>query len=144
MGSHCGRLVRVMPISGSHSGSTLDHSHCVWRQCSAARVVPVAVSTLVALLAVIPASARADQFVQIDYILQFPGLRSRDTVFFELFDDKPQNTANFLQYVNSNDFNASIMHRLARNFVLQGGGYYPRVLATPQNQISSLDPTFTV
>jgi cyclophilin family peptidyl-prolyl cis-trans isomerase len=79
-----------------------------------------------------PQASRASQFVELDYNLA-AGNRFRTSVFLELFDDKPLTTANFLKYVNAtnvsqnvlSNYSGSIMHRLARNFVLQGGGYWP-------------------
>src|SRR4051794_34357130 len=56
----------------------------------------------------------------------------RSTVFFELFDDRPITTANFLQYVNSNVYDGMFMHRFVPNFVLQGGGFYPSFFSQPQ------------
>jgi cyclophilin family peptidyl-prolyl cis-trans isomerase len=49
--------------------------------------------------------------------------RSRNAVFVEVFDDRPLTHDNFLAYVNSGKYDATLMHRLARGFVLQGGGY---------------------
>ena len=68
----------------------------------------------------------------LDYNLTLSS-HSRDTVFLELFDDKPLTTANFLQYVNNTsvvhgNYNGSIMHRLYPNFVMQGGGYWQRTI----------------
>jgi cyclophilin family peptidyl-prolyl cis-trans isomerase len=75
--------------------------------------------------------------------------RSRDTAFLELFDDKPLTTANFLYYVNNTgvnhgNYNGSFMHRLAPNFVIQGGGYWPNVIPEPPPVNVSLDPTAVV
>jgi cyclophilin family peptidyl-prolyl cis-trans isomerase len=45
---------------------------------------------------------------------------------FELLDkpgEVPATVANFLNYVNRGDYDGSFFHRLAKNFVLQGGGY---------------------
>jgi cyclophilin family peptidyl-prolyl cis-trans isomerase len=43
---------------------------------------------------------------------------------FELYDtDKPITVANFLSYITSGRYEDSFAHRLADNFVLQGGGY---------------------
>ena len=73
--------------------------------------------------------------------------RSRDTVFFELFDDKPLTVANFLKYVNNTSvehgsYDGSIMHRLSRNFVLQGGGYYDKKISYGNvPPYIALDPT---
>jgi cyclophilin family peptidyl-prolyl cis-trans isomerase len=41
----------------------------------------------------------------------------------ELFADVPVTTANFLNYVTSNRYDGTFMHRLVKGFVLQGGGY---------------------
>src|SRR6187200_3010977 len=78
---------------------------------------------------IVAPNATASQYVMLDYNLTL-NTRARDTVFLELFDDKPLNVANFLKYVNNTsvthgNYNGSIMHRLVPNFVLQGGGYWP-------------------
>jgi cyclophilin family peptidyl-prolyl cis-trans isomerase len=88
-------------------------------------------------------TARANAFVQLDFNIATTG-RARDTVFIELFDDRPLTRDNFLQYVNGGHYDNTLMHRLARNFVLQGGGFHPRFQpgAPPLN--TSLDPTFRV
>ncbi len=93
-------------------------------------------------------SAKASQYVELDYNLTLNS-RSRSTVFLELFDDKPLTTSNFLQYVNNTavnhgNYNGSIMHRLARDFVIQGGGYWPNFLQEPAPVYVSLDPTAVV
>jgi len=42
----------------------------------------------------------------------------------ELFDDTaPQNVANFLNYVNGDDYNGTFIHRAQPGFVVQGGGF---------------------
>jgi cyclophilin family peptidyl-prolyl cis-trans isomerase len=42
----------------------------------------------------------------------------------ELFDDKtPLTVANFMNYALNNDYDNTVFHRLAKNFVLQGGGF---------------------
>ena len=88
-------------------------------------------------------AAHANQFVRLDYNLTL-ATRSRDTVFIELFDDRPLTTANFLQYVNADLYDGTLMHRLARNFVVQGGGFYPVFIDEPPPVHISLDPTATV
>ncbi|WP_372767417.1 peptidylprolyl isomerase [Pseudoalteromonas sp.] len=41
-----------------------------------------------------------------------------------LFDERtPKTVENFLKYVNNEDFNGVVYHRLVTDFVLQGGGY---------------------
>jgi cyclophilin family peptidyl-prolyl cis-trans isomerase len=83
------------------------------------------------LATIMPLTVAASQYVELDYNLA-NGDHSRSTIFLELFDDKAQTTANFLSYVNAtntnqsvlSNYSGSIMHRLARNFALQGGGYW--------------------
>lgn len=45
------------------------------------------------------------------------------TMRFELFDDKPETTSNFLAYINSGRYTGSFAHRLVQGFVLQSGGF---------------------
>ena len=90
----------------------------------------------------------ASQYVELDYNLTLSG-RARNTVFLELFDDKPVTTNNFLTYVNNTgvahgSFSGSFMHRLARNFVIQGGGYYPNFVQEPAPVNVSLDPNAVI
>jgi cyclophilin family peptidyl-prolyl cis-trans isomerase len=91
------------------------------------------------LLLSIASTSFGNAFVRLDYNLTL-GNRSRDTVFFELFDDRPLTRDNFLQYVNGNHYNGTLMHRLAKNFVIQGGGFYPFILNEPAPLSFSLDP----
>ncbi len=44
---------------------------------------------------------------------------------FELVDDAPITTANFLQYVTDGFYNGTIFHRVVPGFVIQGGGFLP-------------------
>jgi len=85
----------------------------------------------------------ANSFVRFDYNLTLQD-RSRNTVFIELFDDRPLTTNNLLQYVNGGHFDGLLMHRLARNFVLQGGGFYPVLQPEPPPVNVSLDPNARV
>ncbi len=94
------------------------------------------------------AEARGDSFVQFDYNIS-SATRARSTIFIQLFDDRPNTTANFLQYVNGGLFNSSLMHRLAYSsgtpFVLQGGGYYPQYIDEPATVLKkSLNPNLKV
>jgi cyclophilin family peptidyl-prolyl cis-trans isomerase len=91
----------------------------------------------------LPADARAHQYVALDYNLTL-NARSRDTVFIEIFDDKPLTQANFMAYVNGGKYDGSFMHRLSRGFVIQGGGFYPEFVEEPAPVNVSLDPTATV
>ena len=72
------------------------------------------------------------------------GNRLRETVFIELFDDRPLTRDNFMAYVNSGRFDNSLMHRLAYEgslpFVLQGGGYHPVFQTEPPPLNVSLNP----
>jgi len=65
--------------------------------------------------------APANTIVKVQYNLSVGSLNS---VFLELYDaTQPATTANFLNYVNREDYNGVIMHRLVPGFVLQGGGF---------------------
>jgi cyclophilin family peptidyl-prolyl cis-trans isomerase len=87
--------------------------------------------------------ACAHQYVRLDYNLTL-NTRSRSTVFFEVFDDKPLTQANFMEYVNQDRYDGMFMHRLAKNFVIQGGGFYPEEVVEPPPVHVSLDPTAIV
>ncbi len=86
--------------------------------------------------------ARANQFVRMDFSLSLND-RWRSTAFIELFDDKPLTRDNFMLYVNGGLYDGMLMHRLARNFVLQGGGFYPNIIAGPPTSPVS-DPLLNV
>lgn len=70
------------------------------------------------------ANAFANPFVRFDYnLFSTSDPKARSTVFIELFDDRPITRDNFLTYVNNGVYDQTLMHRLVRNFVLQGGGF---------------------
>jgi cyclophilin family peptidyl-prolyl cis-trans isomerase len=49
---------------------------------------------------------------------------SEGEILLELFPDKaPLTVENFLQYVDSGHYDATLFHRVVRGFVNQGGGY---------------------
>jgi cyclophilin family peptidyl-prolyl cis-trans isomerase len=83
------------------------------------------------------------QFVRLDHNLALNS-RARDAVFFELFDDRPLSQANFMQYVNGGHYDGTLMHRLSRNFVMQGGGFYPVLVPETPPVNVSLDPAAMV
>jgi cyclophilin family peptidyl-prolyl cis-trans isomerase len=86
---------------------------------------------LVATLTVLPGSlVSGSTFVRLDYNLNL-NTRFQNAAFIELFDDRPITTTNFLQYVDGNLYDGTIMHRLVSNFVLQGGGFYEDPIALP-------------
>ncbi len=62
-------------------------------------------------------TAKGDAFVQIQTNIFAP------KIYLQLYDDRPLTQANFLSYVNADEYNSSYFHRLAQGFVLQGGGY---------------------
>ncbi len=101
------------------------------------------------LAAVGPApGVRANSFVQMDFSISAAN-RLRDTLFIELFDDRPLTTANFLQYANGGHYNNSLMHRLRvdgshNGIVLTGGGFYPVFQNEGEPLNTSLDPTARV
>jgi cyclophilin family peptidyl-prolyl cis-trans isomerase len=61
-----------------------------------------------------------------------------------VFDDKPLTQANFMEYVNGGRYDGSIMHRLSKGFVIQGGGFYEEFVEEPAPVNVSLDPTAIV
>lgn len=65
----------------------------------------------------------ANSFVRMDFNLYLSTNRARNAVFIELFDDRPLTRDNFLAYVNGGKYDGTLMHRMVRNFVLQGGGF---------------------
>ncbi|MBX3395147.1 MAG: peptidylprolyl isomerase [Phycisphaerae bacterium] len=46
-------------------------------------------------------------------------------IVFELVDDAPVTTSNFLQYVTDGFYDGTIFHRVVPDFVVQGGGFLP-------------------
>ena len=85
-------------------------------------------------------SSSASQFVRLDYNLTLD-TRSRDTVFIELFDDRPLTQANFLQYVNGDHYDGTFMHRLSREFRDARRRILSRIYQTSRRQCNiSLDP----
>lgn len=49
-------------------------------------------------------------------------------VVLQLVDDAPVTTANFLQYVEDGFYDGTIFHRVATDFVVQGGGFLPGMI----------------
>ena len=57
---------------------------------------------------------------------------SMGTIVAELEDDRaPRTVANFLTYVREGHYNGTIIHHVAVNFVVQGGGYLPDFTKKP-------------
>ncbi len=54
---------------------------------------------------------------------------SMGDILFELVDDAPVTTANFLQYVEDGFYDGTIFHRVVVDFVVQGGGFLPGMVA---------------
>ncbi len=50
---------------------------------------------------------------------------SAGDIVFDLVDDAPITTANFLQYVTDEFYDGTIFHRVVAGFVIQGGGLLP-------------------
>lgn len=50
-------------------------------------------------------------------------------IVFELVDDAPISTENFLQYVEDEFYDGTIFHRVVPGFVVQGGGFLPGMVA---------------
>jgi cyclophilin family peptidyl-prolyl cis-trans isomerase len=106
-------LSRILRAGRAHSPRFAARTH---------RVNLIACAILALLGMALPAPELcANPFVRLDYNLFLQ--RARGTVFIELFDDRPLTRDNFLAYVNGGKYDSTLMHRLARNFVLQGGGF---------------------
>jgi cyclophilin family peptidyl-prolyl cis-trans isomerase len=111
--------------------------------------LPIAKRPLLILVAAMgmAADASANTIVRLDYNRPLAN-RLRRTAFIELFDDRPLTRDNFLQYVDGGLYDNSLVHRLARNFVLQAGGYYPQFqeepsLPSPEVKLS-LNPDYQI
>jgi cyclophilin family peptidyl-prolyl cis-trans isomerase len=94
--------------------------------------------------------ARGDSFIEMDYNI-FTGTRMRSSLFVQLYDDRPITTSNFLQYVNGNLYNNTLMHQMGVDpsthipLILAGGGYYPQYISEPATPLrESLNPNLTV
>jgi peptidyl-prolyl cis-trans isomerase A (cyclophilin A) len=73
-------------------------------------------SLLLYLALLVPLSASAGTVVRVN--------TSLGDFYLELYDEvTPITVNNFLSYVNGGLYNDTIVHRLAQNFVIQGGGY---------------------
>jgi cyclophilin family peptidyl-prolyl cis-trans isomerase len=94
------------------------------RKTSIASALLALVTTLFAVPGLL-----ANPFVRLDYNLFTQ--RARGTVFIELFDDRPLTRDNFLMYVNNGLYDETVMHRMVRNFVIQGGGFYADLQVSP-------------
>lgn len=74
--------------------------------------------------------------VRFEYNLSLFAQNALDTVFIELFDDRPLSRDNFLAYVDAGRYDGTFMHRSARlgngaPFVLQGGGFVDGQVSVP-------------
>ncbi len=54
---------------------------------------------------------------------------SMGDILLDLVDDAPITTGNFLQYVEDKFYDGTIIHRVVKDFVVQGGGYLPGLVA---------------
>jgi cyclophilin family peptidyl-prolyl cis-trans isomerase len=89
----------------------------------------------VVLSYVLPASAT---IVHFETSLGNFDLRLYDTAM-------PRTVANFLHYVQTSEYNGSVVHRNSKNFVIQGGGYYLQDPVPPNttitySQVSTIAP----
>lgn len=52
----------------------------------------------------------------------------------ELYPDKaPKTVANFLAYAKAKKYDGTVFHRVIKNFMIQGGGFYPGFRRAPEN-----------
>jgi MYXO-CTERM domain-containing protein len=78
-----------------------------------------------AWLAVFSASqvARAGTLVQFNFNVT-NGVNNQQSVLVDLFDDlTPHTVTNFMNYVNSGEYQNTVIHRSIPGFIIQGGGY---------------------
>ncbi len=83
----------------------------------------LALTALFGFLITAPAVS-ANEFVRMELNLFNRQENFQNTVFIELFDDRPLTRDNFLRYVDGDHYDNTIFHRLVQGFVLQGGGFY--------------------
>lgn len=93
-----------------------------------------AVCTVAVLILVIASTGYADS------IVRFKTVMGDFTV--QLYDDAtPGTVSNFLRYMNTGGYADSFFHRLASNFVLQGGGFtYDSPVETFDPIVNEFDP----
>lgn len=61
-------------------------------------------------------------------------------IVLELFADKaPATVNNFLGYVQSGHYNNTIIHRVSKDFIIQGGAYTAELKKKPQNDTIALE-----
>lgn len=67
---------------------------------------------------------------------------SHGKIVLELFADKaPATVNNFLAYVQSGHYDNTIIHRIAKDFVIQGGAYNVKLGKKPQRNAIALEKT---
>ncbi len=67
---------------------------------------------------------------------------SHGKIVLELFADKaPATVGNFLAYVQSGHYDNTIVHRIAKDFVIQGGAYDAKLGKKPQRNAIALEKT---
>lgn len=63
-------------------------------------------------------------------------------IMLELFADKaPATVGNFLAYVQSGHYNNTIIHRISKDFIIQGGAYNAKLAKKPQRNAIALEKT---
>jgi len=67
--------------------------------------------------------------VKLDIEVKSKNQSTTGTIICELFTkEAPTSVKNFLTYVEDGFYNGTIFHRLIKGFVIQGGGYEPKMI----------------
>jgi peptidyl-prolyl cis-trans isomerase A (cyclophilin A) len=125
-------LRRISPendlVNVSNHPNSGDSSHSKWSRV-------LGLFALLLSLDLLSSSARADTVVQLNLNGGINGINSFQV---QLFDSQaPITVTNFLRYLNNRMYDNTIIHRDMQQFVMQGGGFTPRVQG---GTITAFDP----
>ena len=71
---------------------------------------------------------------------------NKGNIIIKLFsEDAPETSKNFITYVEGENYNGTIFHRVINNFMIQGGGHLPDMSEISTNPLNETSPnTFIV